>query len=174
MGSVWAKVVVEGDPAPDASPGLRSGFPGVQVDAFILQGPPEAFDEDVVEAAPLAVHRDPGADPLQPVGPCEGRELRALIGIHDVRWAELVDRLVQRLDAEVGFQRVGDAPGQHLSGEPVHDSDQIQEALFHRQIGDVGAPDLIGPLHPQAAQQIGVGLVSLRGLAGVGFLVDRQ
>ena len=54
MGSVWALVVVEGDPAPDASLGLRAGSPSVQVDAFILQGPPEALDEDVVEAAPLA------------------------------------------------------------------------------------------------------------------------
>ena len=78
MGSVWALVVVEGDPSPDASLGLRSGFPGVQVDAFILQGPPQAFDEDVVQAAPLAVHRYPGAEPLQPVGPGEGRELAAL------------------------------------------------------------------------------------------------
>lgn len=53
MGGMGALVVVEGDPAPDASLGLRSCFPGVQVDAFILQGPPEALDEDVVEAAPL-------------------------------------------------------------------------------------------------------------------------
>ena len=53
MGSVWAMVVVEGDPAPDASLGLRARLPSVQVDAFILQGPPETLDEDVVEAAPL-------------------------------------------------------------------------------------------------------------------------
>ena len=108
MGSVWAMVVVEGDPAPDASLGLRSGFPGVQVDALILQGPPEAFDEDVVEAAAFPIHRDPGADPFQPVGPGEGRELRPLVGVHDLGRAEPVDGLVQRLDAEVGFQRVGE------------------------------------------------------------------
>ena len=41
MGSVSAMVVVEGDPAPDASPCLRTGLLGVQVDAFIFQGPPE-------------------------------------------------------------------------------------------------------------------------------------
>ena len=74
-GLVWAMVVVEGDPAPDASPCLRTVLPGVQIDAFIFQGPPETLDEDVVEAAALAVHRDPGADPLQPVGPDEGCEL---------------------------------------------------------------------------------------------------
>jgi hypothetical protein len=78
MGSMWAPVVVEGDPPSNAVSCLRIGLPGVQVDAFILQGPPEALDEDVVDTAPFAVHRDPGADPLQPVGPGEGRELAAL------------------------------------------------------------------------------------------------
>ena len=39
--------------------------------------------------------------------------------VHDLRHAELVDRLVQCLDAELDLQRVGDAPGQNLAGEPV-------------------------------------------------------
>ena len=99
-------MVVKGDPAPDAGSRLRPGFPSVQIDAFILQGAPEALDEDVVDEAPFAVHRDPGAHPFQPVRPGEGRELRPLIGVHNLGRTELVDRLVQRLDAEVGFQRV--------------------------------------------------------------------
>jgi hypothetical protein len=37
MGRVWSLVVVEGDPAPDADPRLRSGFPSVQIDEIILQ-----------------------------------------------------------------------------------------------------------------------------------------
>ena len=44
MGGVGPQVVVEGDPASDTGVGLRAGFPGVEIDAFILQGPPEAFD----------------------------------------------------------------------------------------------------------------------------------
>jgi hypothetical protein len=55
MGGVRPLVVVKGDPQPDTCLGLRSGFPGVEVNAFVLQGPPKAFDEDVVEAAALAV-----------------------------------------------------------------------------------------------------------------------
>ena len=145
-------MVVEGDPAPDAGPRLRSGFPSVQIDAFILQGPPQPLDEDVVDAAPFAIHRDPAADPFQPVGPGEGRELRPLIGVHDLGRAELVDRLVQRFDAEVSLQGVGDAPSQHFPGVPVHDGDQIEKAAAHGQVGDVGAPDLIGPFHAQPAQ----------------------
>ena len=100
----------------------------------------------------LAIHGDPGPDPFQPVGPGEGRELRALIGIHDLGRAEAADRLVQRLDADLGLQRVRDAPGQHLAGEPVHDGDQIEKAPAHRDTGDVAAPDLTGPVDPQPAQ----------------------
>lgn len=127
MGGVGPLVVVEGDPSANAGLGLRTGLPSVEVDALILQGPPEPFDEDVVESPALAVHRDPGADPFQPVGPGEGRELRPLDGIHDLGRAEAVDRLVQRLDAKVGFERVRDAPGQHLAGEPVHDGNQVEK-----------------------------------------------
>ena len=39
---VGPQVVVEGDPASDTGFGLRPGFPGMQVDAFVFQGPPEA------------------------------------------------------------------------------------------------------------------------------------
>ncbi|MGR3360065.1 MAG: hypothetical protein ACU0DE_03185, partial [Paracoccus sp. (in: a-proteobacteria)] len=46
----------------------------------------------------------------------ERRELRPLIGVHDLGRAEAVGRLVQRFDAEAGFQRVGDAPSQHFPG----------------------------------------------------------
>jgi hypothetical protein len=48
MGGVRPLMVVEIDPATNAYLGLRSGLPGVQVDAFILQGPPQALDEDIV------------------------------------------------------------------------------------------------------------------------------
>ena len=85
-----------------------------------------------------------------------------------------MDRLVQGFEAKVGLQCVGDAPGQNLSREPVHNGHQIEVAFAHRNVGDVGAPDLIWAGDPQPAKQIGVGLVSLRGLAGVGFLIDRQ
>ena len=125
---------------------------------------------------------DLGLGPLQPVGPVEGCELTVLIRVHDLGWAEFVDRLVQRLEAELGLPltgrclhantergRVRYPPGQHLAGKPVHalrrlkeiayrpkDRHQIQEAFAHRQICDVGAPDLIGPINAQPAQQIGV------------------
>ncbi len=90
MGGVRPLVIVKGDPFCHAGFGLRSCLPSVQIDTFILQGPSQALDEDVVEATALTVHRDLGAEP--------------------------VDCFVQRFNAKVRLQRVGDAPGQNLAG----------------------------------------------------------
>lgn len=62
--------------------------------------------QDSRKAAPLAVHRDQGADPLQPVGVGSGRELAALVGVLDLWRAEAVDGLVESPNAEVRKQRV--------------------------------------------------------------------
>lgn len=55
------------------------------------------------------------------------------IGIHDLGRAELVDGFVQRIDAELGLQRVRDTPGQNLARVPVHNGHEIQKAPPHGQ-----------------------------------------
>ena len=55
MGSL---TVVELDPFSDTGLRLCSGFPGVEVDAFVFQAPPQPLHEDVVEEPALAIHRD--------------------------------------------------------------------------------------------------------------------
>ena len=44
LGGAGPLVVVNGDPARDPGAALRSGLPGVQVNAFMLQGSPELLD----------------------------------------------------------------------------------------------------------------------------------
>src|SRR3954451_20829987 len=67
-----------------------------QVDPFVLHGPPQALDEDVVVAAPASVHAD--LDPMIPqhLGELLAGELRPLIGIEDVGLAEPGEGLAQR------------------------------------------------------------------------------
>jgi hypothetical protein len=77
MCSVWASVLVDVVPTPDASFWLRSGFLYVPVGALVLQGP-SALGEEVIETAVSAIHRDPGDDPLQPVDPDRVCKLRPL------------------------------------------------------------------------------------------------
>ena len=173
-GRMRALLVVELHPLSDASLRFWSGFPGMQIDAFVFQGPPQPLDEDVVEEPSLAIHWDADACSAQLVRPGKGRELGALIGVHDLGWTELVDGFVQCIDAKLSFQRVRYPPRQNLACVPVHDSHEIQESAPHRQIGDVSAPNLVGPIHAETAQQIRVNLVALRRLAGIWFLIDRH
>ncbi len=56
----------------------------MEASAFAFQRQPQAFDKDVAEKPTRAVYRNPCADPLQSVNPNEGRELAALIRVHDL------------------------------------------------------------------------------------------
>ena len=48
-------MIVERHPFPDPGLGLRSGFPSVEVDAFVFQAPPQPFNKDVVQEPAAAV-----------------------------------------------------------------------------------------------------------------------
>ncbi|MBG6204685.1 hypothetical protein IWQ48_005854 [Labrenzia sp. EL_13] len=55
--------VIETHSLSDTDPGLRSGFPGVQVDPLVFERTPQPLDEDIVEEPSLAITRGrPGAD----------------------------------------------------------------------------------------------------------------
>ena len=59
------------------------------------------------------------------IRPGERRQLGTLIRIHNFRRAELMDGLVQRINAKSRLKRVRDAPCQNLACVPVHNRDQI-------------------------------------------------
>lgn len=56
---------------------------------------------------------------------------------------------------------------------PIHNRDQIQEPFAHRDIADVRAPDLVGPVHDQITQQIRIDLVMGVRIGGSGLAVNR-
>ena len=64
-------------------------------------------------------------------------------------------RLVERVCAEARIQGVRQTPSQHMPAGPVHDRHQVKKAAPHRDVGDVGAPDMVRPLDHQASEQIG-------------------
>ena len=86
-------------------------------------------------------------------------ELPALVGIPDLGLAE-AERRLQRSQTEAGLHGIGEFPTQDETAEPVHDSHQVEKAPMHRKVRNIGAPDLIGPLDRDAAQQVRVDLVS--------------
>ena len=99
-------------------------------------------------------------------------ELGTLIGVPDSRLAE-AERGLERCDAEARLQGVGQFPTEHEATEPVHHGDQIQKAALHRNVGNIGAPDVIWPFDGDVAQKVRIHLVTRRGPAQVGFRIQR-
>jgi hypothetical protein len=95
-------------------------------------------------------------------------ELRALIGVPDFGLAE-TKRGVQRREAETGFHRIGQFPTEHEAAEPIHHRDQVEKPATHRKVSNIGAPDVVGPLDRDAAQQVRIHFVTRRRTAQVRF-----
>ena len=128
---------------------------------------------DVVHATAPAVHRDSDTGRRQAPGEGEAGELAALIGIENLRLAMASQRLIESLDAKARVQGVRQPPSQHMPTRPIHDRHQVKEASAHRDIGDVGAPDLIGPVDRHALEQIRVDPVLGMRITGAWRPVDR-
>ena len=111
---------------------------------------------DVVHAPAPPVHRDLDTGRPQALGEGEAGELAARIGIEDLRLAVAGQHLLERLDARTGVQGVRQTPGQHIPARPIQDRHQVKKAAPHRDVGDVGAPDMVCPHDRQTLEQIGV------------------
>jgi hypothetical protein len=74
---------------------------------------------------------------------------RAIRLDENFRLAMPVHRFPQRLDAEIRFQGDRHPPCQDPPTEPVHHRDQVHEPFGHRNIRDVGAPDLVRSINDQ-------------------------
>ena len=68
------------------------------------------------------------------------------IGIENRRPAVFCQRLLQCLDAEIRGQCDREPMRQNAAAEPVDDRNQIDKSSRHRNICDVGAPCVDGPL----------------------------
>jgi hypothetical protein len=126
-----------------------------EIHMFILDRPPEAFDEDVVQCSTPAIHADANAGLFQRLCKRRGGKLYALICVKDFR-ATLRQGRLQGIETEQSIQRIGELPGDDVATEPVQDGDEIHEALCHRNVSNVGAPYLIGMLNRHPAEQVGL------------------
>lgn len=164
--------VVERHPVFDDLASLEAVIDLFEIDRFLLQAAPQPFDENVIELATPAVHRDAHASLGQRCDPSRSRELRPLICIHDLRRAVFGDGFVQGIDAEVGVHRVRQPPAPHPARGPIHDGYQIEEAVLDRHERDIGTPDLIGAVDLHLSQQIREDRMLGMRLAGSGAFVD--
>ena len=53
-----------------------------------------------------------------------------------------------------------EVPTDDEAAEPIHYGHQVEEAVMHRKVRNIGAPDLVGPFDGDDAQQVRVDLVA--------------
>ena len=159
-----AQLVVEPDVAADVVLALVGGLVGAKIDLFVFDGSPEPLNEHVVAPSALPVHADGNAVPLEEIDEAAIGELAALVGIEDLGTAMLGDRLLDGVDAEIGREAVGKPPGHHVARKPIHDDEQVEETVAHRDVRNIGAPGLIGAIDDEVSEKIGED-----GMLGIGF-----
>src|SRR5450631_2714019 len=135
--------VVEVEVALQRRKQLRSAGEVAGIDEFVLQRSPQALDKYVVEGAAAAIHADRDAALFERGQKIGGGKLRALVVVPDLGLAE-AERGLLGGQTEADLHRIGELPAEHEAAEPVHDGDQIQKAALHRNVSNIGAPDLIG------------------------------
>ena len=119
-----------------------------------------------VQQAPLTVHAYSDVPLLQHRGECLAGKLAPLVAVEYLGGSIFEQCLLECFDTEAGVKRVGQAPGEYLSGGPVHDGNQVHETFGHRNVGDVGCPYLVGTVNSESSQQIGIHRVLGMPLAG--------
>jgi len=82
-----------------------------------------------------------------------------LIGIEDLRLAEAKGS-IERGQTKAGLQSTRQFPTEHEAAEPVHHGHQIEKAATHRNVRNIGAPDMVRSLDRDTAQQIWIHLMA--------------
>ena len=162
--------VVSVEPPLDAFPGFLAVGIAIEVDFFILEAAPQTLDKDVVHEPAPAVHANGYFRLEKPASEQVAGKLAPLVGVEDLRLTFCQGRF-QSSQAELRLQTVGEFPAQHIAAEPIHHGHQVEKAVFHRNIGDIGAPNLVGIGDIQALEQVRVDLVPLGRLACPGLAI---
>lgn len=134
--------VVEFKIPPETQGKIRNGFVFIEVESLVLETPPQAFHEDVVESPAPAIHADSDIPFLQWSEEGLAGELASLVGIEDLRLSFFKG---SGEDFNAKHCRVfGKLPKEDITAVPVDNGHRIHETSCHTAIGNIRAPYLIG------------------------------
>ena len=126
----------------------------VQINVVILDRSPEPLNHEIVPTS-SGGHANLDLSLAQDSGKAIRGVLPSFVGIENLRLG-MAQGFFEGFEAEGGLKGVGDPPGDHIARKPVHDRYEVQKPPGHRYIGNITAPDLIGPYNLQIAKQIGI------------------
>lgn len=132
----------------------RVGF--MEVDVLIFERPPESFDDNIIHGSSLAIPADCDAFGFQDSGEYITGELATLIRVEDFGAPPSSDGLEKSVDAELRIQGIREPITKDFAAMPVQDRHQVDKPSFERNVGDVGAPDLVRPADAEIPQAVGM------------------
>ena len=164
--------IVEGEICTQSLGGLNHALVVPEIDFLILDASPESLHEDGIPASSSSIPTDADAFLFESVGKLFTGKLAALIAVEDIRLG-VPERSFHGRDTEEAVQGVGEFPREHVPAEPVHYGHQIDKAVLHPDVGDVGTPHLVGALYDHVFEQIGISLERLSRPTQPGLGIDR-
>ena len=129
---MWAAAIVKVEITADRNACFADAFVAPQIDVLVLELRHSRSMNTLSLQAP-AVHPDFDAGAGKHGGEGSPGELRALVGVEDLRPAETRQRVLQCLDAEARVHGDRQPPRQNPAGRPVDHRREIEEAARHRE-----------------------------------------
>ena len=133
-----------------------------------LDRTPQPLDKGIIERPTAPIPTNLNACLFQPAGVGATGELAALIGVENLGLAHL-QRRVEGLQTEPSIERIGQLPAEHIATVPIEDCHQIEKALLHPHVGNIGAPDVIFLSDRATTQQVRIASLAWGRNAGVGL-----
>src|SRR4029077_953311 len=97
---MWTAAIVEVEVSADRVTRVTDAVVGPQIYFLVFDAAPQPLDEHVVPPGALAVHADGDAVVGEHSGERRAGELRALVGVEDLRLAVMGQGILQCRDAE--------------------------------------------------------------------------
>ena len=102
--------IVKADPVINDPLRLKAVLRFGQVNSLLLQGSPQAFDENVIQITSTSIRGGPYVGFGQRRDPVRASERAAVVGIHDFGRTVFVHGFFQSFNAEAGVHGVGQTP----------------------------------------------------------------
>ncbi len=144
----------------------------LEVDLVVLESPPKALRNDIVQSPTFAVHAKRCPRVQENLGEVRASEGGTLVGIEDFRRPVDPKSLFHGLDAKEPVTGIGQPPAQNGTSTPVQDRHQVGPPPAQPDVGDIGTPDLVWTVDDKPSQQIGIDLVFLVALREVSGRID--
>jgi hypothetical protein len=142
---------------------------GELVEMLVFHRTPQSLDKHTVTPCATSIHGKLNPRVEHCAGEVNGCELTALIGINNLRHTVAGQGLAQDLHRMARLQCGGHFMCHDTARGYIDDSRQVDISMARGEVGRIECPHLMGSIHHEFTQQVGVDLVTRRRLGTAGL-----